>query len=152
MPNFLPYRPQRPHRPHRYCFMETHCLRLPPGQDLKQELQTFAQAQALEAGVILTGLGSFTQASLRFAAASEGTAIAGPLELISLSGTLSQHGMHLHGAIADAQGRVYGGHIMPGCLIRTTAEIAIANLLHLRFFRQPDPVTGYLELVVDALP
>ncbi|MBE9110367.1 DNA-binding protein [Nodosilinea sp. LEGE 07298] len=132
--------------------MQTYCLRLTPGQDLKQELQAFAQAQALEAGVILTGLGSLTQASLRFAAAEKASAIAGPLELISLSGTLSQHGMHLHGAVADAQGQVYGGHIMPGCLIRTTAEIAIANLPYLRLHRQPDPVTGYLELVVDAFP
>jgi uncharacterized protein len=131
--------------------MQTYCLRLTPGQDLKQELQAFAQNQALEAGIILTALGSLTQASLRFAAASEATAIEGPLELISLGGTLSCHGMHLHGAVADAQGRVYGGHIMPGCLIRTTAEIAIANLPHLRLHRQPDSVTGYLELVIDAL-
>lgn len=131
--------------------MQTFCLRLIPGQDLKKELQAFAQAQALEAGVILMGLGSLTEASLRFAAASEATAIAGPLELISLSGTLSQHGLHLHGAVADAQGRVYGGHLMPGCLIRTTAEIAVANLPHLRLHRQPDPATGYLELVVDTV-
>ncbi|MGG6237824.1 PPC domain-containing DNA-binding protein [Nodosilinea sp. AN01ver1] len=132
--------------------MQTYCFRLTPGQDLKQELQTFAQAQALEAGVILTGLGSLTQASLRFAAVEEASAIAGPLELISLSGTLSRHGIHLHGAVADDQGRVYGGHIMPGCMIRTTAEIAIANLSHLRLHRQADPATGYLEMVVDALP
>ncbi|WP_035985234.1 PPC domain-containing DNA-binding protein [Leptolyngbya sp. KIOST-1] len=132
--------------------METYCLRVAPGQDLKQELQAFAQTQALEAGVILMGLGSLTQASLRFAAESEARAIAGPLELVSLSGTLSRHGTHLHGSVADAQGRVYGGHIMPGCLIRTTAEIAVANLPHLRLHRQLDPVTGYLELVVDPLP
>lgn len=132
--------------------MQTHCLRLTPGQDLKQALQAFAQAESLAAGVILTALGSFTQASLRFAAASEGTVIGGPLELISLSGTLSSHGMHLHGAVADGKGRVYGGHIMPGCLIRTTAEIAVANLPHLRLSRHPDPATGYLELVVDSLP
>ena len=131
--------------------MRTYCLRFIPGQDLKHELQAFAQAQALEAGVILMGLGSLTQASLRFAAAGEATAIGGPLELISLSGTLSQHGMHLHGTVADAQGRVCGGHIMPGCVIRTTAEIAIANLPHLRLHRQPDPVTGYLELVIEAI-
>ncbi|TVQ11877.1 MAG: DNA-binding protein [Leptolyngbya sp. DLM2.Bin27] len=131
--------------------MHTHGLRLTPGQDLKLELQAFAQAQALEAGIILTALGSFTQASLRFAAAADATVIEGPLELISLSGTLSRHSMHLHGAIADAQGRVYGGHIMPGCMVRTTAEIAIAALPHLRFDRQIDPQTGYLELVVAPL-
>lgn len=132
--------------------MQPHCLRLTPGQDLKQALQKFSQAQGLEAAIILTGLGSFTQAALRFAAASEATLIDGPLELISLSGTLSQHGMHLHGAVADAQGRVYGGHIMPGCLIRTTAEIAIATLPHLRLCRQPDRQTGYLELGIEPLP
>lgn len=132
--------------------METYCLRLTPGQDLRQELQTFAQLQAVEAGIILTALGSFTQASLRFAAADQATLIEGPLELISLSGTLSRQGMHLHGAIADAQGRVYGGHIMPGCTIRTTAEIAIATLPHQRFSRQPDAQTGYLELVVERQP
>jgi predicted DNA-binding protein with PD1-like motif len=129
--------------------MDTHCLRLTPDQDLKLELQAFVAAEALEAGVIVTGLGSFSQAVLRFAAASEGTAIDGPLELIALSGTLSRHGMHLHGAVADAQGRVYGGHILPGCIIRTTAEIAIATLPHLRLDRQLDPQTGYLELVVE---
>jgi predicted DNA-binding protein with PD1-like motif len=73
------------------------------------------------------------------------------LELIALSGTLSRYGMHLHGAVADAEGRVYGGHIMAGCVIRTTAEIAIAPLPHLRLRREPDPATGYLELVVEPL-
>lgn len=131
--------------------MHTHCLRLTPGQDLRLELQTFAQAQGLEAGIILTALGSFSQASLRFAAADQATVIEGPLELISLSGTLSRHGMHLHGAVADAQGRVYGGHMMPGCMIRTTAEIAIASLPHLRLDRQIDPQTGYLELAIARL-
>ena len=129
--------------------MNIHCLRLAPGQDLKHELQAFAAAEALEAGVIVTGLGSLTQAALRFAAALEGTVIDGPLELIALSGTLSRYGMHLHGAVADAQGRVYGGHILPGCIIRTTAEIAIAPLAHLRLDRQFDPQTGYWELVVE---
>jgi predicted DNA-binding protein with PD1-like motif len=131
--------------------MHTHCLRLIPGQDLKQSLCSFAQAQPLEAGIILTALGSLTQACLRFAAASEATVIAGPLELLSLTGTLSRHGMHLHIAVADARGQVYGGHLMPGCLIRTTAEIAIAELPHLRLHRQPDPHTGYRELVVESL-
>jgi predicted DNA-binding protein with PD1-like motif len=126
-----------------------YCLRLTPGQDLKRELQTVAQG--LEAAVILTGLGSFSQAVLRFAAAEQGVTLAGPLELIALSGTLSRGGMHLHGAVADAQGQVYGGHLLPGCIVRTTAEIAIAPLPQLRLLRQLDPVTGYLELVVESM-
>ncbi|NMF83657.1 PPC domain-containing DNA-binding protein [Nodosilinea sp. P-1105] len=130
--------------------MDTFCLRLSPGDDLRQSLQTFAVEQGLEAGIILTALGSLTQASLRFAASSTVSVIPGPLELISLSGTLSRHGLHLHGAVADAQGRMHGGHIMVGCIVRTTAEVAIASLPRLRLSRHHDPNTGYLELVVEA--
>jgi uncharacterized protein len=44
-------------------------------------------------------------------------------------------------------------HMMPGCLIYTTAEIIIGILPHLSFRREPDaqtgyPKTGYLELVI----
>lgn len=36
-------------------------------------------------------------------------------EIVSLTGTLSRHGAHLHIAIADFQGNVVGGHLMDGC-------------------------------------
>jgi hypothetical protein len=39
-------------------------------------------------------------------------------------------------------------HMMPGCLIYTTAEIIIGILPHLSFRREPDAQTGYLELVI----
>ncbi|MGF1568600.1 MAG: PPC domain-containing DNA-binding protein [Nodosilinea sp.] len=131
--------------------MQTYGLRLGPDQDLKQALTAFAIEQKLEAGIILTALGSFSQAALRFAAAPEATILTGSFELITLTGTLSYHGMHLHGTIADHQGRVYGGHLMAGCLIRTTAEIAVANLPDLRFRRELDSQTGYLELVTEPI-
>ena len=37
--------------------------------------------------------------------------------------TLSPDGAHLHGSVADANGEVMGGHVMPGCIVRTTAEV-----------------------------
>lgn len=131
--------------------MEIHCLRLHPSQDLRLELRMFAEATGMSAGVILSAIGSLSQAALRFADRPEATLLPGPLELISLSGTLSTQGIHLHGAMADAQGQVFGGHIMDGCVIRTTAEVAIASLPSLQFSRAPDPQTGYLELVVEKL-
>lgn len=36
-------------------------------------------------------------------------------EIVSLTGTLSRHGAHLHISIADFQGNVVGGHLMDGC-------------------------------------
>ena len=47
--------------------------------------------------------------------------LAGLLELLALSGTLSVDGPHLHGSVADALGRVNGGHVMNGCVVRTMA-------------------------------
>jgi predicted DNA-binding protein with PD1-like motif len=131
--------------------MQTYGLRLLPGQDLRESLREFARHHQLEAGVILTAIGSFEQAALRFAARSQSSLIPGPLELISLHGTLSHHGLHIHGTVADEYGQLTAGHVSTGCIIRTTAEIAIAQLSHLSFQRLHDPQTGYLELTVKSL-
>ncbi|MBD0267145.1 MAG: DNA-binding protein [Cyanobacteria bacterium Co-bin8] len=128
-----------------------HALRLVPGQDLKQALGELAQAHEIQAGIILTAVGSLRQAALRFAGQSEATVLLGPFELVSLVGTLSVEGLHLHGAIADAQGHTLGGHIMEGCLIYTTAEIVVGEVSQTAFRRQVDACTGYRELVIEAL-
>jgi len=48
--------------------------------------------------------------------------------------------------VSDAEGRVLGGHAAPGCVVRTTAEILIAELPDWRFARTLDARTGYAEL------
>jgi hypothetical protein len=127
-----------------------YVLRLSPGEDLKTRLQGFTQDQSLRAGCILTTVGSLEQACLRLAGASHPTILTGPFEIVSLVGTLSREGVHLHLAIADAQGQTLGGHLMPGCRIYTTAEIVIAALSGVRFRRLPDAQTGYRELVAET--
>ena len=57
-------------------------------------------------------------------------------------------GAHLHASLADADGRVLGGHVAPGCIVRTTAEVLLALLDDVRFTREPDAATGYAELHV----
>ena len=42
-----------------------------------------------------------------------------------------------------------GGHMMPGCTVRTTLEIIIGELTALTFSRQPCHVSGYEELVIN---
>lgn len=127
-------------------------LRLQPGADLKQGIIAAAQHWQLDAGYILTTVGSLTQANLRFASQVEPTLLTGPFEIVSLVGTVAQSGLHLHLAIADATGQVVGGHVMAGCLIYTTAEVVIGNLPNLRFQREVDPTTGYRELVITEQP
>jgi predicted DNA-binding protein with PD1-like motif len=136
--------------------MNTQVLRLVPGEDLRGALEAafteLARAQGAGAACVVTGIGSLTQAVLRYAEQPEGAVLAGPLELITLSGTLSVDGVHLHGSVADARGSVLGGHIMAGCTVRTTAEIVLALLPGWQFSRAPDAATGYQELVARRAP
>ena len=129
--------------------LKTFALRLKPDQDLKQSLKEFAQAQNLHAGFVLSAIGSLRQANLRFADQPTGQRLAGKFELLSLNGTLSVHGIHLHLAIADSQGTVLGGHLNDGCIIYTTAEIILGELSDLTFTRSPDQQTGFLELEIS---
>ncbi|MDO9403723.1 MAG: DNA-binding protein [Polaromonas sp.] len=127
-------------------------LRLRPGDDLRQSLTQVLQDPGstrhprIEAACVVSAVGSLTQAVLRYAAEDAGTLIGGPLELISLSGTLSPNGVHVHASVADAGGRMRGGHVMPGCIVRTTAELVIALLPDWSFRRVHDEETGFLEL------
>ncbi|MFM8605713.1 MAG: PPC domain-containing DNA-binding protein [Cyanobium sp.] len=121
-------------------------LRLPPGADLRRALEAWMGEQQEQAGCLISAVGSLTLAQLRFAGATQATAIQGELEILSLSGTLSPDGAHLHIAIADSMGAVMGGHLCAGSLVRTTAELVIGLLPDWQFSRELDPATGYPEL------
>jgi len=129
--------------------MKLFALRLKPNQDLQQGLKEFAIAHQLQAAFILSGIGSFQQVAIRFADQPTSTILTGRFELLSLQGTLSIHGMHLHMAIADSQGNTLGGHVTSGCIIYTTAEIIIGECEDLIFLRTPDEQTGFLELDIQ---
>ena len=127
-------------------------LRLQPGSDLRGALEAWMDEQEEQAGCLISAVGSLSVAQLRLAGASEATVIRGDLEILSLSGTLSRGGVHLHIAVANSTGSVIGGHLCPGSLVRTTAELVIGLLPEWRFRRELDPATGYAELEIKAQP
>ncbi len=127
--------------------MPTIPLRLVPGDDLKRALEA---ATPPGGGFVLCGIGSLDGAQLRFANDRDTTRLDGPFEILSLAGTLSPGGAHLHMSVADASGRVWGGHVGAGNRVRTTAEILIAPADGWTLDRAPDASTGYRELVVQA--
>ena len=86
-------------------------LRLQPGVDLRQALETWMGEQQEQAGCVISAVGSLSVAQLRFAGAAEATTIHGELEILSLSGTLSADGAHIHIVMADSSGAVIGGHL-----------------------------------------
>jgi hypothetical protein len=53
-------------------------------------------AQQEQAGCLISAVGSLSLAQLRLAGATQATSIHGELEIVSLSGTLSPDGAHLH--------------------------------------------------------
>lgn len=128
--------------------MKTYAIRLRPGEDLKNALRAFTLEKNVNAGAILTAVGSLTQASLRYAGQHKSILIIKDLEILSLVGTLCSDGPHLHLTIGDGQGTTLGGHVMEGCIIRTTAEIVIVDLPGTIFKREKDLETGYDELLI----
>lgn len=132
--------------------LEVRALRLRPGEDLRPALEALAREGGIPAGVLLGAVGSLRRAVLRFAGREAGTALDGPFEILALNGTLGPEGAHLHAALADAGGRVTGGHVLAGCVVHTTLELAIGVLPDLAFGRRPDPDTGHDELTVTPRP
>lgn len=129
--------------------VRAYAVRLTPGQDLRRELLAFARREGLRAGAVVTCVGSLTTAVLRFANRGEPVVRKGHFEIVSLVGTLSADGGHLHLCVADRDGATFGGHLLDGCEVFTTAEVVVAELTDLAFRREPDPATGFNELVVS---
>ncbi len=123
-------------------------IRLTPGSDILRALSKAAVEHADGSAYVVAGIGSLQGATLRFAGEAKETKLAGPLEILSLSGTLSPSGAHLHMSVSDAAGRVWGGHVGEGNGVRTTAEVLLAPLTGWALSREHDAATGYGELVV----
>jgi predicted DNA-binding protein with PD1-like motif len=129
--------------------MNNYTFRLRPGDDLFGSIEIFVRERKIEAGCVLSGVGSLTRAVLRLANRDFYSEYDGHFEIVSLTGTVSVHGSHLHISISDGDGRTIGGHLVPGCKIYTTAEIVLAvfpDVVYKRELFEDD--SGYEELVV----
>lgn len=129
-----------------------YAIRLLPGQDLRQEVTKLIFREKISAGVVISSVGSLTQATLRMANGTDALVLQGPFEIVSLNGTLSVDGPHLHISLADHKGQMIGGHLLEGSLIHTTCELVIQTLSGLEFRREMDSKTGFKELVIHEIP
>jgi predicted DNA-binding protein with PD1-like motif len=128
--------------------METLPFRVAPDMDLRSALESAVAARSCAAAFVISGIGSLRQARLRRAGAAAADALHGDLEILTLAGTVASNGSHLHMSVADAEGRAFGGHVASGCTVRTTAEVLLLLLPEWSFIREPDPSTGFAELVI----
>ena len=123
-----------------------HVLRLQPGEDVRPFLEQWARDNGIEAAAVTSAVGSLTVAHIRYAGRADGIVTSGDLEVCSFSGTLAKYGVHLHVSVADRDGAMLGGHMLPGCLVRTTLEIVIQEIGNVRMLRTKDEQTTYDEL------
>ena len=128
--------------------MIIYATRFKPEQDLKEGLEEFVRLNNIQAGFIISAVGSLKQAKIRFAGKNESKLFQERFEIVSLVGTLSQSGIHLHFSLADQEGKIIGGHLVNGCIIYTTAEIIIGETENFTFLRTFDEQTGFKELEI----
>ena len=126
-------------------------LRLKPGEEVLQSLQDFVTAQGYGAVAIVTVVGSLTRAFIRYANQPQGALREGHFEICSMTGTIEAAGgggAHVHIALSDGKGAMFGGHMLPGCRVYTTAEVVLLILDDVAFSREDCPASGYPELVI----
>ena len=136
-------------------------FRLLPGDDLYESLVAKASEspEGFRSFAIVTCVGSLKQCKVRLAGATASNQatkiIPGPLEIVSLIGTIAHDKAHIHISVSDKEGLTHGGHLMSGSTIDTTAEVVLANIESLAgvtLTREMDHQTGFKELCVNPLP
>jgi predicted DNA-binding protein with PD1-like motif len=129
--------------------LRIHVFRLRPGDDLLGGIRAYVNANHIQAAVLLSAVGSLTQASIRYANQPEAHIHTGHFEIVSITGTVEEGGEHVHLSIATGQGTMIGGHLMTGCKIYTTGEITLAELIGVHFTRETDTQgSGWDELKI----
>ena len=129
--------------------MQAFTFRLKPGQDLLDRIESIVAEKNIEAGCVLSAVGSLTHATLRLANREYYSEYDGHFEIVSMTGTVSIHGSHLHISVSDENGKTIGGHLVPGCKIYTTAEMVLAIFDDVVYKRELAEDSGYEELVVE---
>ncbi len=127
--------------------MKTYVKRLLPGQDIKPHLHQMLGEYQLRAAAIVSAVGSVQAFSLRVSDGKTIISNSEHREIVSMSGILTEDGIHVHLSLSGLDGSVIGGHLMEGCLVNTTLELVLIPLEH-DISRAYDPVTGYKELVI----
>ncbi len=125
-------------------------LRLNPDEDLKKKIASICEKNKIMAGAVVSVVGSLKNLNIRLANSNSFLKREEKMEVLSLQGSISVSGVHLHISVADSKGNVMGGHLMDENLIFTTLEMVILIFEDLIFDRKIDNHTGYKELIING--
>ena len=134
--------------------MDVHSFRIRPGNDLKKEIEKYVEENKLDAASVITCVGGLNSLVARMPGATPDKQVEksfeGEFEIVSLVGTLSREGSHIHISVSNKKGEAYGGHLKNGSIVHPTAEVIILNSSDEIYKRKPDPETGFEELDVQS--
>lgn len=107
--------------------MKIHALTLQSGDDLLREIENYISTRKIAIGVVLSAVGDVCEAKLINSKTLKTTKINEDMDILSVSGTMSQVRNHLHVVFGRASTTVLGGHLPYGCVIGNSAEIIIGE-------------------------
>ena len=126
----------------------TVIARLVEDEDLLDTITRVAAQAKISAG-FFSLIGTLKTARLGFFHEGEYKTIEmrQPLEIVSCLGNVSvKEGKafaHAHVSVSDEEGRVFGGHAMPGCIIGVTGELVLIEVAGIRLLREFDEKTKF---------
>lgn len=147
--------------------MRIFMTRFEPGTDLKESLTKIANEHEISCGFITTICGSLKKARLRLPSKertdrvvydrSSGEILKDVqvydilevekiLEINAAEGTISKNHIHVHLSLNDEQGKMIGGHLLVGCEVFTTIELAILIVDDISMDRKFDNKTKHKEI------
>ena len=129
--------------------MQEHILKLLPGEDFITSVFQYCKKHHIEGAYIATCVGSFERVVFRKGYDQTLFTLDGPFEIVSMEGTLSNKGMHIHTAVSDKNFKVYGGHIIAGTTVKHTAELIIIELSGHQLSRSKSEISGFKELQIQ---
>ncbi len=120
--------------------------RLFEDEDLLETITQVAENADVSSGFFLL-IGTLKKANMGFFREGkyETLEMRQPLEIVSCTGNISVKEnkifAHAHIAVSDEDGRVFGGHLMAGCIIGATGELVLVEATDVKLVREFDERT-----------
>lgn len=118
--------------------------RFQTGDDILSRLNDLVRVNAITAGTFIA-LGAVQKACIGFLKGDgeySQVEMNGPLEILSCMGNISLKDgspfIHAHIALSDENGRAFGGHLMPGCIVGATFEVTLHDYTGMNLRRERD--------------
>lgn len=120
--------------------------RLFEDEDLLEAITQTAEKGRIKAGFFVL-IGTLKKAKMGFFHKGRYQLIemAGPLEIVSCMGNIStkegEPHVHVHIAVSNRKGEVFGGHVLSGCIIAATGELVLIEAVDVELQRKLDEKT-----------